>query len=172
MQCHQRGNSTAFSQTAMNYTGQNVGARQYDRVKKILRICILSAAVFGFCMGLAAYLAAPWLLRIYITDSAQAVADGILRMSLVCIPYFICGMMDATTGSLRGLGVSVLPMIISVLGVCVMRIGWIYTIFRIPQFHTPQGLLISYPISWAVTFRAQFTAFMIVLRKQMRKHSI
>ena len=161
----------AFSQTAMNYTGQNVGARQYDRVKKILCICILSAGVFGLCLGLAAYFAAPWLLRIYITDSAQAVADGILRMGLVCVPYFLCGMMDATTGSLRGLGSSVLPMIISVLGVCVARVGWIYTVFQIPQFHNPQGLLISYPISWSITFAAQLTAFVIVLRKHIRKHN-
>ena len=160
----------AFSQTSMNYTGQNVGARQYDRVKKILLICVICAGITGILLGGAAYLFAPWLLRIYITDSAQAVADGILRMSIVCLPYFLCGMMDATTGSLRGLGSSMLPMIISVMGACVLRVVWIYTIFQIPQFHSPQGLLISYPISWVLTFSCQLTAFLIVLRKHIKKH--
>ena len=161
----------AFSQTAMNYTGQNVGARKYDRVKKILWICIACAGALGLVVGGVAYLLAPWLLRIYITDSAQAVADGILRMSVVCLPYFLCGMMDATTGSLRGLGSSVLPMIISILGVCVMRVSWIYSVFRIPQFHNPLGLLVSYPISWTLTLAAQLTAFIIVLRKHLRRHN-
>lgn len=160
----------AFSQTSMNYTGQNVGARQYDRVKKILVICVICAGITGILLGGTAYLFAPWLLRIYITDSAQAIADGILRMSFVCLPYFVCGMMDATTGSLRGLGSSALPMIISVMGACVMRVVWIYTVFQIPQFHTPQGLLISYPISWVLTFSCQMLAFIIVLRKHIKKH--
>ena len=79
-------------------------------------------------------------------------------------------MMDATTGSLRGLGSSMLPMIISVMGACVLRVVWIYTIFQIPQFHSPQGLLISYPISWVLTFSCQLTAFLIVLRKHIKKH--
>lgn len=162
----------AFSQTSLNYTGQNVGARQYDRVKKILWICVICTGITGIALGGAAYLCAPWLLQIYITDSTQAIADGILRMSFVCLPYFLCGMMDATTGSLRGLGSSVLPMVISVMGACVLRVVWIYTVFQIPQFHTPQGLLISYPISWILTFSCQMVAFMIVLRKHIKKHKI
>ena len=162
----------AFSQTSLNYTGQNVGARQYERVKKILWICVACAGILGLMLGGLAYLFAPWLLQIYITDSSQAISDGILRMGIVCLPYFLCGMMDTTTGSLRGLGSSVLPMIISVLGVCVMRVGWIYSVFQIPQFHTPQGLLISYPISWTLTLGAQLTAFLIILRRQMNKHKL
>ena len=160
----------AFSQTSLNYTGQNVGARQYDRVKKILWICVICAGITGITLGGAAYLCAPRLLQVYITDSAQAIADGILRMSIVCLPYFLCGMMDATTGSLRGLGSSMLPMVISVMGACVLRVVWIYTVFQIPQYHTPQGLLISYPISWILTFSCQLLAFAVVLRKHIRRY--
>lgn len=160
----------AFSQTSLNYTGQNVGARQYDRVRKILWICVICAGITGIFLGGAAYLFAPWLLRIYITDSTKAIADGILRMTFVCLPYFLCGMMDATTGSLRGLGSSVLPMVISIMGACVLRVVWIYTVFQIPQFHTPQGLLVSYPISWILTLSCQLLAFIIVFRKHIRKH--
>jgi len=76
--------------------------------------------------------------------------------------------MDVSTGALRGLGESFIPMVISVLGVCGIRIGWIYTIFQIPQFHTPQCLYISYPVSWLITFLCQMFAFFLVYRKQKR----
>ena len=75
-------------------------------------------------------------------------------------------MMDVSTAALRGIGSSVAPMIISVLGVCGIRIGWIYTIFQIPKFHTPQCLYYSYAISWAITFLAQLTMFFILFRKK------
>ena len=73
--------------------------------------------------------------------------------------------MDVSTGALRGLGESFIPMVISVLGVCGIRIGWVYTIFRIPAFHTPQSLFISYPVSWTVTFLFQLIAFLKLYRR-------
>ena len=88
-----------------------------------------------------------------------------IRLAYICLPYFLCGLMDVSTGALRGLGESFLPMVISVLGVCGIRIGWIYTIFQIPKFHTPGSLYISYPISWAITFLFQMIAFFLVYRK-------
>jgi Na+-driven multidrug efflux pump len=108
------------------------------------------------------------LLPIYITDSAEAVAWGLIRLNIICGSYFICGLMDVSTGSLRGMGASVSPMIISVLGVCGIRIGWVMTIFRMEQFHTPQSLYISYIFSWAVTFLIQMYAFMKIYRKHTR----
>ena len=158
----------AFHQTVVNFIGQNVGAHQYKRVRKILLICLISVSVAGVCGGLAANLLGPSLLSIYITDSAEAISYGMLRLAYVGIPYFICGLMDVSTGALRGMGASVVPMIISVLGVCGIRIGWIYTIFQVPQFHTPQCLYTSYPVSWAATFLAQLMAFWIVYRKHTK----
>ena len=76
--------------------------------------------------------------------------------------------MDVTTGGLRGLGASVTPMLISVLGVCGIRLAWIFTIFQIPAYHTPQSLYFSYPISWAFTFLCQLTAFMIIYKKRSK----
>ena len=75
--------------------------------------------------------------------------------------------MDVSTGALRGMGASLEPMIISILGICVLRVGWISTIFQIPAFHTPQCLYLSYPISWMLTFVAQLLAF----RKVFRRHT-
>ena len=157
----------AFHQTALNFTGQNVGAGQYKRVRKVLWICLSCVTVVGIAVGGGFYLLRDPLLRIYIVDSpnaAQAIAAGAERMLYVCIPYFILGLMDVTTGVLRGLGSSMTPMIISVLGVCGMRIGWIYTFFA--AHHTPQMLFISYPISWIVTFVCQLVAFIWIFRKR------
>ncbi len=155
----------SFSQTAVNFIGQNAGARQYRRVYKILWICLGCVMVVGLCGGLLAYSFGPTLLSIYIRDSAEAISYGMIRLGFICIPYFLCGLMDVSTGALRGMGSSIAPMIISILGICGLRIGWIYTIFQIPQYHTPQCLYISYAISWALTFLIQFMAFLIVYRR-------
>lgn len=158
----------AFQQTAVNFVGQNMGARQYQRVRQTLLICLGCVLAVGLGLSLTVYSLGPTLLSIYITDSAEAIAYGMLRFNFVCLPYFLCGLMDTTTGGLRGMGASVVPMIISVLGACGFRIFWIYTVFQMPQYHTPQGLYVSYPISWILTFSAQLIAFFIVYRKHTR----
>ena len=162
----------AFHQTAVNFVGQNLGARQYDRVKKILWTCLACVSVAGLTMGLLMRTLGAPLLSIYITDSQEAIQYGLLRMTYICIPYFICGLMDVSTGALRGMGASLQPMIISVLGVCGIRILWIYTIFQIPQFHTPQCLYSSYTISWLVTFICQLVTFLILFRRRARKQEV
>ena len=162
----------AFHQTALNYIGQNVGARQYDRIKKILWICLGCVCVTGILLGAAMYAMGPVLLSFYITDSQQAISYGLLRLAMICLPYFLCGMMDVSTGALRGLGASFVPMLISILGVCAFRVFWIFTIFQIPGFHTPQCLFLSYPISWTVTFACQLSAFLYLYRKQTRQLAV
>ena len=157
----------AFHQTAVNFIGQNVGAHQFDRVKKTLGCCLGCVTVVGLAMGVLGYTFGPQLLSIYITDSAEAISYGMLRLSFVCLPYFLCGLMDVSTGALRGMGASLEPMIISILGVCAFRVGWIATIFQIPAFHTPQCLYLSYAISWILTFAAQFMVFRRVYRRNV-----
>ncbi len=156
----------AFHQTAVNFTGQNSGAHKLDRVKKTLIYCLICVTVVGIVTGVTAYSFGETLLGIYITDSEEAIEYGMIRLSYICLPYFLCGLMDVTTGALRGLGESVGPMLISVLGVCGMRIVWIYTIFAQPRFHTPQCLFLSYIISWVLTFVIQFVFFFIVFEKR------
>ena len=142
----------SISQTALNFTGQNHGAGKYDRIKKIMLICLGLVSGTGIVLGAAAWIGAKPLLSIYITDSQEAIKYGVIRMSCICLPYFLCGIMDVATGLLRGIGYSVMPMIVTVAGVCVFRIVWIYTVFRIPQFHTLESLYLSYAISWTMTF--------------------
>lgn len=110
----------------------------------------------------------PSLLSIYITDSPEAISYGMTRLAFICLPYFTFGMMDVTTGALRGIGASFVPMMISILGVCGLRIVWIYTIFQIPQYHTPQCLYLSYLVSWVITFIVQLAAFLIVFRRYLK----
>ena len=89
-------------------------------------------------------------------------------MSYINLPYFLCGIMDVTTGAIRGMGASLLPMIVSVLGICVFRVCWIMTVFHQPQYHTLQCLYLSYPISWIITFIAEITIFIVLNRKYLK----
>lgn len=157
-----------FHQTALNFIGQNAGAGQYKRAKKILWICLGCVAVL--CLTLATLICSfgPQLLSIYVPNSPEAVACGMIRLTCLCYPFCFGGWLDVSTGALRGLGASVSPMIISVLGICGLRIAWIYTVFQIPAFHTPQWLYFSYAVSWAVTFVIQTIVFFSICRKRER----
>lgn len=159
----------SFHQTALNFCGQNYGAGDFKRVKRITWVCLMTVAVAGFVVGNLSYIFGRELLKIYITDSPEAINYGMERLKFMVVPYFLCGIMDTTTGSMRGIGSSVIPMIITVLGVCVMRIVWIYTVFALPQYHTFSGLFISYPISWLLTFAALFISFTVVMRRKEKK---
>ena len=158
----------SFHQTALNYTGQNFGARRFDRIRRISAVCIGSVFLTGLTLGLLAHSADRQLLSIYITDDAEAIRYGMIRVAYICIPYFLCGLMDVSTGLIRGLGSSLLPMLITVVGVCGIRIAWIYTVFRIPKYHTLQNLYFSYTISWALTFLTELIVFLIILKKRSR----
>ncbi len=157
-----------FQQTAINFIGQNVGAGQYKRVKNIYSLCLLCGTVVTVVMGVGAYWGGPALLSIYIKDSSEAILYGMTRLAFIALPYFLCALMDVTTGALRGIGASVTPMLICILGVCGIRIVWVYTVFQIPAYHSIESLYISYPISWIVTFIAQLICFVYIYRKRCR----
>lgn len=156
----------SFHQTALNYTGQNFGARRFDRIRRISAVCIGSVFLTGITLGLLVWLSDRQLLSIYITDNNAAIRYGMIRVAYICIPYFLCGLMDVTTGLIRGLGSSLLPMLITVVGVCGIRLAWIYTVFRIPKYHTLQNLYFSYTISWLLTFVTELAVFIVILKKR------
>lgn len=159
----------SYSQTAVNFTGQNHGAGKFDRLKKIMIICLVSVFCTGFLFGLLVRIFGKPLLSFYIPGDKEAISYGLIRLTYICIPYFICGLMDVTTGLIRGIGYSVLPMIITIAGVCGMRIVWIYTIFQIPKYHTLQNLYLSYTISWSLTFVTELIVFLVLLRKLRKR---
>ncbi len=162
----------SFYQTTVNFVGQNMGAKQYGRIKKVFLTSIICVVVLGVLIGLGMYAAGETLLGIYITDSPEAIAYGMIRLAYVGIPYFLCGLMEVSTGALRGMGCSVTSMIISILGVCGVRIMWILTIFPLPQFHSLEYLYISYTISWIFTFAAQTIAYNVMFKKNRLTYSI
>ncbi len=155
----------AFYHAALSFTSQNMGAKQYENIRKINKYCLYYVLLFGGVLGVGAYLSAGTLLQIYTTD-AEVVQIGIIRMAILCAPYFLCGIMDVMVGSLRGLGHSLVPMIVSLIGVCGMRLIWVYTLFRM---NMNLGLLYaSYPISWILTFAVLFVSFQVLYRKEIK----
>lgn len=151
-------------QTNLSFTAQNLGARKYSRINLILKDCLITVVLIGLVMGIGAVMLDPWLLRFFTMD-AEVVRYGQERLLVVCGPYFLCGIMDVMVGSLRGLGYSVIPMFVSLIGACGLRIVFILTLFRLPYFHSLNWLYMSYPITWIITFSAHFITFLRVRRK-------
>ncbi|MDD6010675.1 MAG: MATE family efflux transporter, partial [Lachnospiraceae bacterium] len=85
---------------------------------------------------------------------------------IIMSTYFLCGIMDAIVGSLRGMGYSVMPMIVSLLGACAFRIMWIYTVFSTTP--TPECLYVSYPLSWTITFLVHLCCFFMIANKRLK----
>ncbi|MBR3395747.1 MAG: MATE family efflux transporter [Firmicutes bacterium] len=159
----------AIHQTGMNFVGQNVGARRLDRARRVTKDVMFDVFVTGLVLGGLSYLFSHQLLSIYIPGDASAIAYGRLRMKYLCLPYFLDGMMDVMTGVLRGLGSSLLPMIITVFNICVFRVVWIYTIWQVPRFHNLDMLYITYPISWILTLSLLLICYFITMRRKSRE---
>ena len=158
----------AFYQAAISFTSQNVGAKRYDRVKPIMIKSIMCAAITGVVLGNLAYIFGTTLLSIY-TGSELVIAEGMKRLVIISTTYAICGMMDTMVGVLRGLGYSVMPMIVSLIGVCGLRLIWIATIFQIERFHTATTVYLSYPVSWAITFIAHCVCYILIMKHIKKK---
>ena len=155
----------AFSQTCISFVSQNHGANKPERVIKTVKICLLLVFVTGLTAGGLVNIFGTPLLSLYSAD-ASVISLGILRLRYLCIPDFLCGMMETLGQSVRGLGYSLAPMAVTLTGACLLRIVWIFTVFS--SVHTLEALYISYPISWTVTAAAHLICFRICFRKTFR----
>ena len=156
----------ALYQASLSFTSQNIGAKKVHRIVPVLTRCLGCVIVIGAGLSALALLFGRQLLSIYSSDP-EVITYGIGRMGVVCLTYFLCGMMDVTCGSIRGMGYSVAPTIVSLAGACGLRILWIFTIFQID--HTLFNLYLSYPISWAITFAAHLLCFILFFRQWKKK---
>lgn len=154
----------AFHQAAISFTGQNIGASKYDRINRILYVAEGCVIVVGLLLGNLAVLFGPTLLALY-TGSSAVIEAGMVRVKIICSVYALCGMMDVIVGSLRGMGYAVMPMVVSLIGACGLRLIWIFTFFRMEPFHTQASLYLTYPVSWLITFLAHAVCFVIVRRR-------
>lgn len=150
-------------QAVLTFVGQNVGAKKNDRIHKVTFSGAAIVTVIGLAMGGIVMLFAEPLLSIYLPDDPEAIPYGVTRMIYIVIPYFLCGMMEIFTGGQRGMGMSVTPMITSLVGSCLFRIVWIATVFA--HFVTLESLFISYPISWFFTTLAHMLFYFRHKRK-------
>ena len=156
----------SFYQAAVSFVSQNVGAGKPERIRHIAVSCYLLVTLVGVAIGTTFYVFGRELLRIF-SPEADVIEIGMVRLKWVCVPYFLCGLMEVGCGIVRGLGYAWLPMIVSTVGGCVLRVIWIYTIFQ--WEHTLDVLYFSYPVSWLATAAVHFLCVVILTRRLIRK---
>lgn len=138
----------AIYQTTLNFTSQNMGARKYSRIGKIFTSSLIMSVVTGFIFGGGTYIFADKLLKICISTE-EAISYGAVRLGIVAVSYPLCGIMDVGASILRGMGYSILPTVVVLIGACIFRVVWILTVFK--EYHSLVVLYFSYPISWFLT---------------------
>lgn len=161
----------AVSRASMTFTGQNVGAKKYKNIKRILILTMLCATAVGLIVGGILLLFRNFFVGLYVTGEGlsaielKITVDAAMNRLFYILPfYFMCGVMEAICGVLRGMGKSVSTMIISLLGACVFRIIWIETMFK-HVWRTTSCVFMSYPISWLLVIVASLVLFAVYYRR-------
>jgi Na+-driven multidrug efflux pump len=140
-----------------------VGAHRYDRISRVTKAALVTVSGIGLLLGMILMAFMKVFFRIY-TDDPAVIASASIRSSVIAPTYFLCGMMEVMVGLLRGMGSSVTPMVVSILGACVLRIVSILTIY--PLDPTLTTLYISYPVSWLVTFTIHTVCYLVIKRRK------
>ena len=179
--CAAGSNLSAFVYTAQNavyqgvitFTSQNMGANKPKRVYSIIGICCLLSTAFGASLAVGIFLCRVPLLALYgvpvgAAGSLEAIAfdAATVQLSFVCLPYFLCGIMEVGSGALRGMGKSTLSMILMLVGSCVLRVVWLLTVFPFKQ--TLEMVYICYPVTWILTSIAMFICTFVILKKKVK----
>ncbi len=165
----------AFTQAALTFTGQNYGAGKHGRVRRVLLFSLIQVMVVGVAITQLELLFGEELIMLYISPDAEN-RDAVMTITMDIITlllntFFLCGILDVLSGSLRGIGYSFSPMLVNIIGICGVRILWIFVFFPSEAFNTPTGLMMSYPISWSLSIVAMATIRVVAeirLRKKLR----
>ena len=157
----------AFYQTSISFVSQNYGAGKYERLNRIVICAQLSVFAVGFLLGNLAVVFGRPLLSLY-TSNDVVIEAGMRRLYVISRTYALCGMMDVMVGALRGLGHAILPMIVSMIGACGLRLLWIFTFFQMEEFHSVFSLYMTYPVSWILTGGTHMICYLLI-RKRMQK---
>ena len=154
----------SVAQACVSFVAANYGARRRDNIKKSILYSLLLVLIMNFVVGGTILLFRNQLLGLYVRTD-EAIEAGSKRLFIIAITYFLCGFMDTMAFALRGIGYSLIPMIVSLIGSCVLRIIWIYTFFQLDALHNIEGLVYSYPISWLITVSVHTIMFIVLFRK-------
>ena len=158
----------AISQGSTTFCSQAFGARDFSKIKKVFLICLAYVFLHGLIFGGLTAIFAEYFIRLYAESNPpkELVDTGKIRLIIIASTYALCGMMEVVVGALRGLGRSVLPMIVSLVGACGLRLLWLATVFQIGRFHCLETIYLSYPISWLVTTLVHLVCFMVAFHKE------
>ena len=152
----------AFYQACMTFTGQNIGAKRYDRFNKILITCMILIVIAGITAGLSAHVFSDFFLGLY-TEDPSVIAAGKIRLSFVALFYVFNGTLDIFVGSLRGMGKAIVPTLLSIFGICGVRLLWIWTVLPIQK--TLSSIYVAFPLSWSITTVLQMVYWFVQRRK-------
>ena len=163
----------SYLHASMTFAGQNFGAKKPDRIKKSILYALLQVFVIGFVGGQIVMLFGEPLASLYIDaadperEAVMAAAMELMRFMLSC--YFLCGIMDTLSGALRGLGYSMIPMIVSIGAICVLRAIWVFFVFPTDPFHSLIGIYTIYPISWSLGIVFNAIALLIIYKNVKKR---
>lgn len=152
----------SVTQACMSFTSQNYGVRKFKRMDNVLANCAILSIIVSVVIGGGSYLLGHQILGIY-TKQEDVIQCGMEILSISTIPYFLCGLMDMIPGSMRGVGYSAVPMLLSIIGTVGTRLVWIYGVF--PEHRSLYVLFMSYPVSWGLTIVMQAICLVFVRRK-------
>ncbi len=159
----------SIAQAALTFTGQNYGAGKYKRILKVLGCSLAQVIMVGVAVGWTVILAGRTLLSFFNSDP-EVIEMGMQRIFIMSSLHFLCGAMDVLAGVMRGMGHSVVPMIVSLTGACGLRIVWIATVFA--AFPSLSVLYSSYPVTWFITTLVHALCFAVYYRKLIASESV
>ncbi len=148
----------SFSQACTTFVGQNFGANKIDRCKKTLFLCLIEDAIASGTAILIVLITGKFLLSIF-NNNPEVIEIGYTRLVIIFIAYIFSMLYEVMSGYLRGFGFSLVPAILTTVGVCVLRIIWINTVF--PANRTFVTIMTAYPVSLATTAVLIFIALII-----------
>ena len=160
----------AFYQTTLSFVSQNYGAGEQKRINRIVLLGEACVIVTGTLLGNMVVFFGNDLLQIY-SNNPEVIAAGMVRLHYISMIYALCGIMDVMVGALRGIGYSIMPMIVSIVGVCVLRLIWLATVFQIQEFHKIETVYLSYPVTWILTSLVYIVFFVWIRIRSAQKKS-
>jgi putative MATE family efflux protein len=143
----------AFYQATLTFTGQNVGARKYERIGLVMRWGFLFSMITWLITGGGLLLFGEQLIGLYLPNNPESIAPGMEKLFVLATTYFLCGLNEVVVGASRGMGASFSPMLVSIFGICGVRSLWALVIF--PLHPTVALLHVAFPVSWGLTFLIQ-----------------